>query len=608
MRKTLVAARRMTDCGRVSWKRDPRDWFESRIPGAFDITLEPQIVSSDGDGWRLPATPEQTGWFATFVFNEQIVGWPRFVIDAPAGTTIELMTQESHDAGRALWLDSHFYHWARFVCAEGVNRFEAAEWESLRWIQLHIRNASCPVHIHSVDVRRRSFPWPNTASIKCAEPALQRLFEATLNTLDNAAIETLMDGAGRERQQYSGDCGHQTHAIRYAFGETRLPARYLRTFSQGMTHAGYFLDTWPAFDRLARIMQRELGMTQWGPILDHGLQFISDCWFHYLETGDLDALREPYPRLVRFLEYLGGLVGKDDLLPVEGIGIPSVWIDHDAYQQQRHKQCAFNLNAVAALRHLARIAPAFGDAETVEHATSLADALLNAAHARFWDAESRLFIVNKPWLGEEREPRPRTCDRSLALAVLFDLTDDVSECIWYLAETPASMGLSYPANAGWRLRALMKAGRVDVVLREFRGLWAQLDSVTQNNTLQEMWRVTPDTVGEYSHCPVAPIYVLMQDILGLKAQSPGFGHYELRPCLGDIGALDVTMHTPQGPVRVLTERLSDGSQRITIHPAPSGIGILILDDRTLDLQSGVVLTETIGAPRRHPGAEGIANA
>jgi alpha-L-rhamnosidase len=603
MREVIVPARRMTDCGRVTWKRDPRDWFESRIPDAFDIALDPQIatVDADGAGWRAPGTPPNTGWFATFVFNEQIVGWPRITVDAPAGTIIELMTQESHDAGRTLWLDSHFYHWARFTCAEGRNVFEAAEWESLRWVQLHIREASGPVHIHSVDVRRRSFPWPNTASIKCAEPALQRLFEATINTLDNSAIETLMDGAGRERQQYAGDCGHQAHAIRYAFGETGLPARYLRTFSQGMTHAGFFLDTWPAFDRLARIMQRELGMTQWGPILDHGLQFISDCWYHYLETGDLDALREPYPRLVRFLDYLGKIVGPDDLLPVEDIGVPTVWIDHDAYQQQRHKQCAFNLNTVAALRHLARIAPAFDDTATAERATALADALLSATRARFWDAESKLFVVNKPWLGSEGEAHPRTCDRSLALAVLFDLADDVSECVWYLAETPASMGLSYPANAGWRLRALMKAGRVDVVLREFRELWAQLDSVLQNNTLQEMWQLTPDTVGEYSHCPVAPVYILMQDVLGLKAQSPGFRHYELRPQLGDIGALDVTMHTPQGPVRVVTEPLDEGGQRITVHPARAGIGTLWIGERMIELRPGEVSTEEISVAKAAHG-------
>jgi hypothetical protein len=38
----------------------------------------------------------------------------------------------------------------------------------------------------------------------------------------------------RERQQYSGDGGHQLHAVHLAFGERRLVARYLTTWSQGL--------------------------------------------------------------------------------------------------------------------------------------------------------------------------------------------------------------------------------------------------------------------------------------------------------------------------------------------------------------------------------------
>ena len=59
-----------------------------------------------------------------------------------------------------------------------------------------------------------------------SDAALQKLLDASINTLHNSAQETIVDGMGRERQQYSGDCGHQLHAIFYAFGETRLPARF----------------------------------------------------------------------------------------------------------------------------------------------------------------------------------------------------------------------------------------------------------------------------------------------------------------------------------------------------------------------------------------------
>lgn len=197
--------------------------------------------------------------------------------------------------------------------------------------------------------------------------------------------------------------GRNAIAVHLVFGETRLPARFLTTWSQGMTKDGYFLDTWPAYDRLARLIERQLDLTVWGPILDHGVQFNFDCWHHYNYTSDLDALREPYPRLLRFADYLRGIQGKYGLLPVENIGIPSVWIDHIAYQAQRHKQCAFNLYAAAAMQHaLAPICRAFGDAKAADAARIFGEQLLAAAAARFWSRQQGLFVNNLPWLAEER--------------------------------------------------------------------------------------------------------------------------------------------------------------------------------------------------------------
>ena len=164
------------------------------------------------------------------------------------------------------------------------------------------------------------FPWPHPVEIGCSDPALQRLFDASVNTLYNSAIETVVDGMGRERQQYSGDGGHQLIAIRSVLGEPRLSARFLRTFSEGLTKDGYFLDCWPAYDRLARWPR-----SRWTePIGDR-------CWTTASASTSIAgittwkpataaALAEPYPRLVRFAEYLISLRDENGLLPVENLG------------------------------------------------------------------------------------------------------------------------------------------------------------------------------------------------------------------------------------------------------------------------------------------------
>ncbi|NOS71178.1 MAG: alpha-L-rhamnosidase, partial [Verrucomicrobia bacterium] len=368
LHESSILVERLTESHWLEWLRPPQEYFECRAPNAFTVVREScamQVRSKSGQtgaAWQVNLDGRR-GAVLTFEFIEQVVGWPGFTIEAPAGTIVELLVHEGHQPGGPALINSHFDSWSRFICREGINRFETFDFESLRWLQLHVHDARGPITISDVGVRRRIFPWPNKPEIRVGEPALQRLMDAAVNTLHNCAQETLVDGMARERQQYSGDGGHQTHAIYLAFGETTLPARYLTTFSQGMTKDGFFLDCWPAYDRLARLVERQLDLSSWGPILDHGVGFNFDCWHHYLYTGDLDALREPYPRLLRFAEYLRMLAERDGLLPVEDLGIPSVWIDHNAYKLQRHKQCAFNLYAAAMFQHaLAPLARAVADA------------------------------------------------------------------------------------------------------------------------------------------------------------------------------------------------------------------------------------------------------
>ncbi|MBS3762653.1 MAG: alpha-L-rhamnosidase N-terminal domain-containing protein [Planctomycetes bacterium] len=585
MRETDVSVEGLRDSGRVTWKRDPDDWFDYRVPDSFEINSEGTAEEIEEGAWEFPApsVPEE-GVYATFELEEQVVGWPYFTITAPEGTTVELICQESHDPDGPPWLDTHFYSWSRFICRGGKNRFEPFDFESLRWIQLHIRGNTEPVRVGNVGVRRRTCDWPHEPRIECDDPELQRLIDAGINTLRNCAQETCVDGMGRERQQYSGDVGHQLHAIRYAFGEMRQPARFLRTYSEGLTKDGYFLDCWPGYDRLARLMQRQVGATEWGPLLDHGVGFVFDAWHHYMQTGEEEALKEPYPRLIRFAEYLKSLRNTMEMLPVENIGVPTVWMDHDAYQQQRHKQCAFNLYAAAMLKHaLAPMARVFGDLHLSRYFIDTGQDILDATVDAFWSKKQGLFVNNKRWLREEGEPR--LCDRSLATSLLFDQCPGglIEPALEALVECPPNMGLSYPANANWRLWALCRWGRADVVINEFRDRWAQLPSVRLNNTIQESWNASPDSTDQWSHCAVSPIYILFQDIAGIRPLEPGFKKCQIRPQLGDLNRLELTAHTVVGPIEFRAEKCDQGHRLQIATPGSCECELRVPESTELDL-------------------------
>jgi hypothetical protein len=575
LKESHVPAKRLAESAWIEWRRPAVEYFECRTPNAFHADRGARFEETAAGCWELDLD-EKRGALLTFEFEDQVVGWPQFTIEAPAGTSIELLVHEAHRPGGPVLLNSHYDSWTRFICREGVNRFETFDFESLRWLQLHIHGAAGRAKVSQIGVRRRVFPWPAQAVVRLEEPGLQRLMDASVNTLFNCAQETCVDGMARERQQYSGDGAHQLHAIRLAFGETRLPARFLNTFSQGMTKDGYFLDCWPAYDRLARLMERQLDLTSWGPILDHGIQFNFDCWFHYLHTADQEAVREPYPRLLRFAQYLKSIQGRDGLLPVEKIGIPSVWIDHIAYQQQRHKQCAFNLYAAAAMdQALAPLCRLFGDKRQEKAAREFGRELLAAAVKNFWSGDRGLFVNNLPWRSQEKGPR--LCDRSLANALLFNQCPRgrTQPAVEALAHCPPEMGFSYPCNAGWRLWALGRAGRADVIVNDLRGRWAAMDSVRLNNTLQEDWAAAPDSGAQWSHCAVAPLFVFFMSLLGLRPIEPGYRRYELRPQLASLGPFETVMHTMQGPIRFKAVGQL-GSRELSISTPPGGLGDLLL--------------------------------
>ncbi len=144
-----------------------------------------------------------------------------------------------------------------------------------------------------------------------------------------------------------------------------------------------------------------------------------------------------------------------------------------------------------------------------------------------------------------------------------------------LTDCPPEMGFGYPANAGWRLWALGKAGRGDVVVKELRDRWAKMPSVILNNTLAEDWECHPDSGSQWSHCPVAPVYALYMSVAGIRPLAPGFTRCEIRPQLSDLSGVNLTAHTVLGPIRF--ESRGSGENRELTVALPAGCtGELVL--------------------------------
>lgn len=621
---------------RIEWRRDPCDWFDFRMPESFNVSrrtakLPANLAAIDmGTGSFLGPkyqveVGQRNGALLTFRLPKEVIGWPLVEVFAPGGTTIEVIVQESAVLDEHALLDTARFSWSRLIMpgeSEDDQKFfpfQPFDYEAVRWVQVHVwhptKTVGAVIGKPRMLVRRNA--WPHEAQVKTSDPVLKKVFDAALNTLDNCAQDICVDGMGRERQQYSGDCSHQLHALRPVHGSTDVSKRFLKTFAYGQNLEGYWFDSWPAFDRMDRLWQRQLGLSEWGPLLDHSVGFCFDHYHHWMQTGDLETVREHWPRLMRFVDYLLKQMTGDPkgLMPVKDIGVPAVWMDHLAYENQDQKRLAYNLYAAAMLREaMLPMALALGKEQDAEQVGDMGTALVSTCARHYWDSSFSLFVNNKG----TGQP-PRCDDRSLATAVLYDLCPNgqTGAAVALLANLPLreeefavpdlgtlssgrqartplnppprgekpSVGFSYPANAVWRYWALAKAGRIDVVLKEFREKWATMYSVQHNGTFQEFWDEKPGGQGLMSHCAVSPLILLHQGLLGLRPLAPGYKKLDIRPQLADIPALETTAYIPQGAIH-FNSQLDNGRHRGTVL-VPAGVeAILTLPDEQQQIPSG----------------------
>ncbi|SFF34313.1 alpha-L-rhamnosidase-related protein [Thermoflexibacter ruber] len=587
LKENLVPIKKLSEQSILKWKVAPDEFFQFNMPESicFTASRENFVISITENQYVFEAQ-KKLAYALTFEFEVQSVGFPYFTIETSEGTIVELLVHEGHDTqGDYFLLNTHFNSWSKFTCKAGINKFEIFDYESLRWLQLHVHNAEGTVKISEVGMRRREYPFANPPQFKCSDKKLEKLFDACVNTIYNNSQETIVDGMARERQQYSGDIGHILHGIARGFGDVPILVRYLNTYSQGLTKTGFFLDTWPAYDRLARLMEREIGITEWGPLLDHGVGFNFDCYYYYLYHADTFALQEVYPRLKIFFNYLKSIQKPEGTMPVENLGIPTVWIDHIAYKKQKHKECAFSLYVAGMCREaLSKLALAMNEPAFAKEVIAFGEKVLAATQKKFWDEKRKIYICNKPWIGEENEIR--YCDRSLSMAVLYGLNigNQDDNAIKILAETPNELGISYPTNAVWRYWALAKGKRIDILLKEFRTQWYEAPSVQLNNVLAEFLEVKPDTNNQWSHASIAPFFALYIDIAGVKPLKAGYEEVEIAPQLADIQEFSITNYTIKGAI-YLDFKHQAGKLKAEIH-LPEGIkGVFVWKDKKYILKS-----------------------
>lgn len=561
MRETRVPAARVCDAGWIEWKSPAEVYFDTLAPGAYEEKRDEGLLKSDRvanwqPGKTIPVAPVgkdgKRSIALTFEFKEEYCGHSYIKVRAPAGTVVELVFADCRNPADLMLTTEPFQsQWARCICAEGETLFELFDYEAIRYLQVLVRNFDTPVEILEVGMSRRLYPFAHEPEFECSDTLIARLHQAEINTLRIVAQEHIVDNMTRERQQYPMGLS----ALYYAFGETRQPSRMIRTFAGGQGFDGWYLDAFPAWDRLERLWQSFLGVSYWGQILDCGNAYAGNVAQHYLFTGDNETLQAIYPGLVKQDDWMRGNLGPDDLLPIDGYKWHVVWVDHLGFKCQEDKQTALNLSYLWYLREtMQRLAEWMGDAGRAQLCRRTYQKVLKALRARYWDEKRNIFTDNLPRLAADGEPRYHELTLAWSLLSGAVSSRNAKPTLDVMETRPANLGPAHPCAWQFWMETMCRFGRVAPVLKELRERFGRMQSFLENNVLGELWEVKPGSYGVMCQNTVGPLLAFYGQILGVRPLAPGFSITEFDPQPGDLKHISATVFTPLGPLRVRVEQ------------------------------------------------------
>ncbi|MCB9914808.1 MAG: glycoside hydrolase [Planctomycetes bacterium] len=449
---------------------------------------------------------------ATLPYNTTV--HPFLEVRAPAGRVVDVSTDDYKGGGE--------YN----VRLQYVTRAGAQAWYGLPYLSGHEVRYFLPADVEVVRLGyvETRYDTDEAGAFDCPDDALLALRAEALTTLRLNLRDAIQD-PDRERAQWWGDVVNVLPQLFTTLDERAHPlaAKAVRELFAWQRADGSLFSPVPT-----GLWNRELPLQMLAAVGEYGVAR------YVLYTGDVELLREVWPRLVRYLD-LWQL--DEDGLVVRRPG-EWTWVDWGANKDVPLEYDAwFHL----ALRGAERMATWVGDDERRARY-----AALRVRHAAAFRAR---YAHDGVFRSPDHAGPPD--DRGNALAVLAELHAP--------AEVPALEALLLRERAAspylerFVLEALFELGDGTSALQRLRERYAPMlaDDAT---TLWERWDLDPRR-SSYNHAwSGAPLSLCSEQVAGVTPLEPGYAHLRVRPRPGALQRASATVPTPHGPVHVAFDR------------------------------------------------------
>lgn len=407
----------------------------------------------------------------------------------------------------------------------------------------------------SMDYEYAPFLEDNSGMFKCNDELINKIWEIGAYTMDLTTREFFVDGIKRDRWTWSGDA-IQSYLMNY----------YLRFDNECVKRT------------IRQLRGKDPVTAHINTIMDYTFYWFKSVYDYYLYSGDVDFVREIYPRMQTMMEYVlnrtnhnGMAEGKDD----DWIFVD--WVDFPMHK--RGTLCFEQILFCKSLETMQMCASVLLDkpldnppqgsikpeeyAKDVQRYSELANSLRDKLKPTFWDDKKKAFkhAIEDGIMNEQITKFPNM------FAIIYDYLseEEKKDVMTSVMLNPEIEDITTPYMRFYELEALCQMGMQEQVIKEIRDYWGGM--IKQNAT--SFWeKYNPNDKGRQhltmygrpygkSLCHAwgaSPIYLIGKYYLGVQPTKAGYEEYIVKPTLGDLEWMEGDVPTPYGKIHIYMDK------------------------------------------------------
>lgn len=529
---------------------DPHWQFSSREP------LDDSAQIEDG---ALLITPAPSGDFeVVYDLGEQNIGYYDFVIDAAAGTIVDIAGVEYIAPGGRVQHTDPYRNSMRYICKEGENRFTSLDRRSQRFLFVTFRNCTDPVKIERFQLIESTYPVDPVGTFASSDPNLGKIWDISARTLKLCMEDTYTDCPLYEQTHWVGDARNEGVFGLTAFGAADLAKRCARL-------TAYSLDA----DYPIALCQTP---STWGVLLP-AWSFLwgISVWDYYEYSGDAAFVEEMWPYVMKNLH------NAREFSDERGLFSGPFWNMFDwSGIDDGHKTVTHNsMFVVGAIDAALKCAAVVDDDDAKAWLTEYRKSLVKAINA-LYDPERGAYPDS---IHEDGTISASSSMHTSFLALLYDIAPEEirGQLLNNVLDPPeGTVQVGSPFAIMYEYEALEKLSQDEAIVASIRKNYVPMLEAGATTVWESFPTGTTGSGGfptrSHTHAwSSAPVHFLNRVVLGIRPEGIGTERVVIspKPC-GNTWAKGSSA-TAKGPVDV-EWKLEGDSMAVTAH-APKGVAL-----------------------------------